>query len=135
MSAVEGLTPNERLLVEAIADRVAELLHPPPTHGPLVDAKTLADTLGVSRDYIYAHAEELGGKRIGTGLRGRLRFDVGSALAAWTACCHSKESQPQEQPTPTERMGSRPGQRMGSSASLLPINGSRASAVARQERP
>ncbi len=135
MSAVEGLTPNERLLVEAIADRVAELLHPPPTHGPLVDAKTLADTLGVSRDYIYAHAEELGGKRIGTGLRGRLRFDISSALAAWTACCHSKESHRSESPVPASHSASRQRQRVGSRAGLLPVKGSATSADIRRERP
>jgi hypothetical protein len=48
----------------------------------LVDSRTVADTLGVSRDCVYSHATELGGQRIGGGPRGRLRFDLGYALAA-----------------------------------------------------
>jgi len=48
----------------------------------LVDAATLARELGVSRDYVYDHRDELGGRRIGDGERPRLRFDLGEALAA-----------------------------------------------------
>jgi hypothetical protein len=62
--------------VEAIARRVAELLGTPPA-GALryVDAAGLARALGVDREWIYAHAAELGALRLG-GPRGRLRFDL-----------------------------------------------------------
>jgi hypothetical protein len=49
-----------------------------------VDAATLARILGVSRDSIYEHADELGAVRIGDGPRARLRFDVERATAAHT---------------------------------------------------
>jgi hypothetical protein len=63
--------------IEQIAQRVVELLrennhaHP----GRYVDAATLAHELSVERDWVYAHAEELGALRLG-GPNGRLRFDL-----------------------------------------------------------
>lgn len=69
-----GVAPE---LVEAIARRVVELLRAEvPTAIPsrLVDAATLAGELGVERDWVYAHAEQLGAIRLG-GPQGRLRFD------------------------------------------------------------
>jgi hypothetical protein len=86
----EALTSRELLLVDALAERVLMLLEPvldgadasPPSH--LVDARMLSRQLGVSRDTVYEHAEALGGRRIGNGPRGRLRFDLDVALAAWT---------------------------------------------------
>lgn len=70
--------------LDALAERVAAILRaePAPTAG-LVDAQTVADALGVSRDTIYARAEQLGGRRIGNGERPRWRFNLADALAAW----------------------------------------------------
>jgi len=64
------LDPGE---AERIAAVVAERLRdePPPR---FVDAATLARLLGVEREWVYEHAEELGAVRLG-GPRGRLRFD------------------------------------------------------------
>lgn len=87
-----GVEPE---LVEAIARRVIELLRaegPQEQPARLVDAATLARELGVERDWVYAHAEELGAIRLG-GRHGRLRFDlqvvkdrlVGSDTAVWRA--------------------------------------------------
>ena len=45
-----------------------------------MDAKTLAAMLGVTRAWVYAHAEQLAAVRLG-GPRGRLRFDVNQVLA------------------------------------------------------
>src|SRR4051812_15248143 len=62
--------------VEAIARRVVELLD-----GSLgrraryIDAATLANTLGVEREWVYAHTAQLGAIRLG-GPHGRLRFDL-----------------------------------------------------------
>jgi predicted DNA-binding transcriptional regulator AlpA len=39
-----------------------------------LDAKEVAELLGVERDWVYEHAEELGASRLGTGPRPRLRF-------------------------------------------------------------
>lgn len=48
----------------------------------LVDAAELARRLGVGRDYIYRHADEMGVIRVGDGKRARLRFDSDSAMAS-----------------------------------------------------
>jgi hypothetical protein len=48
-----------------------------------VDAQTVAEHLGISRDTVYSHATELGGRRVGDGPRPRLRFDLVAACAAW----------------------------------------------------
>jgi hypothetical protein len=62
--------------IEAIARRVVELLRTEAEEQParLTDAATLARELGVERDWIYSHANDLGAIRLG-GPRGRLRFD------------------------------------------------------------
>lgn len=39
-----------------------------------LDAQEVARRLGVSREWVYEHADELGALRIGSGLRPRLRF-------------------------------------------------------------
>jgi hypothetical protein len=71
-----SLEPEE---IESIAQRVAELvadrLAPPAPRERLVDAAQLAGLLGVERDWVYAHADQLGGVRLG-GPKGRLRFDL-----------------------------------------------------------
>jgi len=77
--------------IEAIAQRVTELLRSAPNGRTLVDAATVANALGVSRDCVYTYAAELGGERIGNGPRGRLRFDLDRALAAWMSRPMSEE--------------------------------------------
>ncbi len=79
-------------LVQAIAERVAELLRCEPTRGRLVDAQTLADALGVDRSYVYSHAAELGAVRIGSGSKPRLRFNLDIARQAF-ACYAGNHSQ------------------------------------------
>jgi hypothetical protein len=59
--------------VEAIARRVAELVGQAPG---LVDAHSVAAELRVERDWVYAHARELGAVRLGDGPKARLRFDL-----------------------------------------------------------
>jgi hypothetical protein len=59
--------------VEAIARRVAELIGQ--TSG-LVDAQAVAAELHVDRDWVYAHARELGVVRLGPGPKARMRFDL-----------------------------------------------------------
>jgi hypothetical protein len=64
-------------LAETIARRVVELLRGKEAEerpARLVDAATLARELGVEREWVYAHAEQLGAVRLG-GPHGRLRFD------------------------------------------------------------
>lgn len=65
-------------MVEAIARRVVELLGGGVQNeesARLVDASAVARELGVERDWVYAHAKDLGAVRLG-GPQGRLRFDL-----------------------------------------------------------
>lgn len=74
------LTPSE---IEAVVGRVAELLRSrngarPASAQPgprLMTATEVARWCGVERSWVYAHAEQLGARKIGTGERPRLRFD------------------------------------------------------------
>ena len=78
---------DPRLIVEiadrlgdAIVERVIEAIRAeaiiPQRHGPTpwLDANAVAELLGVERDWVYEHADELGASRIGSGPRPRLRF-------------------------------------------------------------
>lgn len=71
--------------IYAIARQVVEQLRATAgesTSSSLVDAAELARRMGVDRSYVYAHADELGAVRLGTGAKPRLRFDVEVAKAA-----------------------------------------------------
>ncbi len=64
--------------IEALAHRLAELLTPrePVRAGAqLITAEEVAQWWGISRRWVYDHAEELGARRLGAGRRPRLRFD------------------------------------------------------------
>jgi hypothetical protein len=50
----------------------------------LVDAKTVAAALGVTRSTVCEYADRLGARRLGDGPRPRLRFDLAEAVAAWS---------------------------------------------------
>ena len=85
-SMPNGSSVNVRLhpadldaLADLVAERLAERLGGSATAPQLVDAGTLAGLLGVTRGYVYEHADDLGAQRIGNGPRPRLRFDVDRA--------------------------------------------------------
>jgi hypothetical protein len=92
----ERLHPDDLVaLADLVANRVAEQLSPGArSAGGLVDAKTLAQLLGVSRDFVYERAAELGGVKLGTGSRAPWRFNVDRARAALTSS---------ERPAPARR--------------------------------
>jgi hypothetical protein len=69
-------------IAEATAARLAEIVRAAPGSFALVDARQLARDLGVSLDYVYAHATELGAMRLGTGPKARIRFDLDRARQA-----------------------------------------------------
>lgn len=46
-------------------------------------ARQVADHYAVTRDFVYAHANELGGIRLGGGPRPRLRFDPAAVRERW----------------------------------------------------
>lgn len=93
MSTTTELTARELLLADAIAERVAGLLHIEGASAAdrLVTAAEVAHELRVERQWVYEHAEELGARRLGDGPRGRLRFDLETVRAA-SVCLRSKQS-------------------------------------------
>jgi len=96
--------------IEAVATRVAALLRTDQFSAELVDATEIARRFGVSRDFVYGHADDLGAVRLGDGPRARLRFDpakVGRALR-----------KPPEKPAPQPRR-----RRTQRNSSLLPVRG------------
>jgi hypothetical protein len=113
-------------LVEAVAQRVVELLGGGDRSSDgLVDAAAVARDLGVSRDYVYEHADELGVVRLGDGKKSRLRFNLDEARAALSAARDASgghKSQPREA---AARAGSRRrrASAAGTGADLLPIRG------------
>ena len=72
-------------IAEATAARLAEIVSAAPGTFALVDARQLARELGVSLDYVYAHATELGAMRLGSGPKARIRFDLDRARQALEA--------------------------------------------------
>jgi hypothetical protein len=72
-------------IAEATAVKLAELVRAKPRTFGLVDARQLAADLGVSVDYVYAHATELGAVRLGSGPKARIRFDLDRARQALEA--------------------------------------------------
>ncbi len=70
-------------IAERAAHRVVQLLDRPAGGAhQLLDPKELARKLGVSVDYVYAHAMDLGAMRLGDGPKARLRFDLQTAQRA-----------------------------------------------------
>lgn len=92
----------------------------------LVDAKVVAEFLGVSRDWVYLNSVRLGGRRLGSGPRARLRFSLVEALEALTTCPSGKESSKPESGMVERRRRSAGAGSLGSGVDLLPIRGGRA---------
>ncbi len=112
--------------LDALAERVADILaerQRSSTSSGLVDAQAVADALGVSRDYVYTHAVQLGGQKVGNGTRPRWRFDLDRTLAAWSNRLVVGESLEVVEPVQTRVSRCRRRAGKGSSARLLPIRG------------
>lgn len=92
---VEVRLPDDQLA--DLARRIAAELRPsadaPSAPAGLVTAGALAPMLGVSRSWVYEHAELLGAVRLG-GSRGRLRFDPDAARAALSRCGSERSQAP-----------------------------------------
>lgn len=94
----------------------------PPTR--LVDPLELAATLGVTRGFVYEHADELGVIRLGSGPKARQRYDVAIALERLTACTSGKGSNDTQVPSPV-LLRRAPRRAIGTNVELLPIGGVR----------
>jgi hypothetical protein len=110
-------------LVEAIAQRVVELLDDRVRPTGLVDAQRLSELLGVARSTVYEHQVELGGVRLGDGPRAPVRFDVETALKAWTCRYGSGESQGSDLPVVSGVSRHRRRAAARSTGPLLPVRG------------
>lgn len=78
-----SLTVGEvEAIADAIAQKVVEIVGARSVTFGLVGARELAEELGVSTDYVYAHATELGAIRLGAGPKARIRFDLDRARQA-----------------------------------------------------
>lgn len=115
--------------VDAIARRVVELLAghgAAPAAAGWLTAVQVAERLGVSRDYVYDHAGQLGGQRIGDGPRPRLRFDA-AAVATWQAaqvsCGEGRRPPAGEPPAQAPHRRRRRRARSGTDVDLLPVRG------------
>ena len=112
MNLVLTLTDDQ---LDVLAERVAGLLRAnaaPAQSGGLVDASTIAAALGVSRDWVYDHAAELGGIRAGNGDRPRWRFDLEQARNAWQPAGEPERAKPRRRQPPN-----------GNGRHLLPVHG------------
>lgn len=119
--------------IEAVAQRVVEMLstdsaeaskRPADSAGEtkgkpaLLDTAATAERFAVSTEYLYAHADRLGAKRLGDGPKARLRFDptvVEERLAA--------DRPAQSAPTGADRR-TRKRCRKQAAVDLLPVRGS-----------
>jgi hypothetical protein len=90
--------------------------------GGLVDARAVAEYLGVDRAWVYEHASELGARRLGKGPRARLRFSLDEVESSLTACADGRRSSSDDS---AQRAVSRRRRRhrLGTSVDLLPIRG------------
>jgi hypothetical protein len=86
ISAERLLTDSDvEAIAEATATKLAEIGRAAPGTFALLDARQLAGELGVSLDYVYGHASELGAMRLGSGPKARIRFDLDRARQALEA--------------------------------------------------
>jgi hypothetical protein len=83
----------------------------------------LAAFLAVDRSWIYAHANELGAWRLGSGPKARLRFDLEEVRRRLSVCPDSRTSQCATSPTVEPNSRSRRSTSLGSGIELLPIRG------------
>lgn len=104
-------------LADLIADRLAERLSSSPPTAALVDVKALASLLGVSADFVYEHARELGGVKLGSGPRAPWRFDVQTARDAMAS------RSPKSPASPPRRSRRRRPAKTPSGVPLLAIRG------------
>jgi hypothetical protein len=99
-------------------------LNQPRTTHALVDANAVASFLNVDVDFVYAHSAELGARRLGSGPRARLRFDLDEVRAWLDSCSPSRESKAPELCVVEPIRRRRAPRRLGTDVPLLPIKGS-----------
>lgn len=119
---MSGTVTLDATTIEAIARRVVELLREEPVPADeAIDAAEVARRFGVSRDYVYQHADDLGAVRLGSGPRARLRFDLATVADRLTCCSTSRESERDENRSAKPKAPHRRRRASGAERDLLPI--------------
>ena len=85
--------------LEQLADLIVAKLAPA-APGRLLTASEAAERLGVTREWLYDHADQLQAVRLGTGPKARLRFDPEQVTAALQSFDAGKGSQPPDPAPP-----------------------------------
>lgn len=110
--------------LEELADLIADRLGGADAREErLVDVAELAGYLGVDASWVYAHADELGARRLGEGSRPRLRFSIREVDDRLSGCSAGRRSAGVD-PAPAVASRPRRRRRSGSEVDLLPIRGS-----------
>jgi hypothetical protein len=92
------------------------------TGNELVDATAVAQFLGVTRGWVYSNADLLGARRLGTGPKARLRFDL-AEVDRRLACLGGRQSpEPETRVVKPLRQGRRT-RSTGTGVPLLPVKG------------
>lgn len=119
-------------LVEAVACRIVELLDMRLTPSRLLTVGELAEYLSVAPDYVYTHALELRGMRLGTGPKAPWRFRLDEVHAVLTTSSKVMRSSVESRVAPelVDRVPKRDRRRSrggvsGIGVPLLPVRGSR----------
>lgn len=108
--------------LEQLADLVAERVSLPAARSPLVGVREVAAYLAVDPSWVYAHAAELGARRLGSGPRAPLRFSLADVDAGLSLCPPCSESRRAEV-TANAASRRRRRNRSGTSVTLLPVRG------------
>ena len=82
----------------------------------------LADVLGVTRRFIYDHADELGARRLGAGEKAPIRFLLDEVLER-TACVRDRRQEQPASRTVEPNRRPRRTRSLGTSVELLPVKG------------
>lgn len=109
-------------LVEPVAQRVAELLREDGGGPRVLSAAEVAERLGRSRDWVYAHRSELGAVALGGGPRPRLGFPAERVAAYLASSAGSRAAEPEDRSAKPIRRRHR-GAANGQGAEYLPIRG------------
>src|SRR5689334_14637245 len=101
-------------LVDALAPRLAEALAPELARvvaglaetqqpEPWITTRETARRYGLTADYTYRHADELGARRLGTGKKARLRFNPRTVERALSARVDGERSHPDASSRPAAK--------------------------------
>jgi hypothetical protein len=82
VATVSGEVRLDAESIEAVARRVAALLDDPSPLPHLLTAAEVADRLGVGEEWVRENADRLGGVRLSSGARPRLRFPPAAVAEA-----------------------------------------------------